>query len=783
MRPRIAITSMPHASKTVAGATTISFPALRSAAWFLVLACGPGVRAQGVATEHELTPVVVEGSRTEALDPRLPSSTFSITGESLDDKPLMNLQDILNYAPNVQIRKLRPFDPNGGMGGRSFGVGQPQRALVYVDGMLISNFLASHQVPRWSMVSESEVERVDVLYGPFSAIYPGNSIGTTVAFTTRMPTRLEAYTRLQFYSQSQDDYGQDQTYRGNQQSAYVGNRWNDLSAAITFNRFDGRTHGTSYAVSPIRTANTGGTPVTGHVFDRDTQGVDRLVFGSTGESDVTQTLLKARLAYDLTSTLSVDMTLARFTSTNDGSARTYLRDASGAAVWSGNVLADGATYSLPLMGPRTSDEEHRQAGLRLRTRHETGWNGSVQWSQYRIEKDETLTSNRAMNASAGAVPGTSGSSVGAGGGGTGWKTLELQGTYTPGANERHALMLGYHQNEYSLASRSYNLADWHSLSSAIAETANYFGETAIRAIYVQDAWAFAPGWNLSAGLRYEEFRASKGSQMFDNANDGESLAYADRRLSATSPKLSLSRVLDDEWIGKLSFGRGTRFPTVAELYQGVRIGTEIVQNDPNLEPERSQAVELSFLREQDNTSTRLSLFQDAIDDAIFSQRFVTSTGAVASVRQNVDRTRVRGIEVAWQGRNVGWNGLDLQFGGAYSHARILANDVMPDSVGKVLPGVPKIRVSGLATWRQGPWTTSVGLRHQSRTYSALDNSDIHPATFGGSNSITVADAKLGYQFAKWGTLAAGVNNLNDHRYYQTHPYAGRSYYLELIARY
>lgn len=761
-------------------------PALQSVAWLVVLAWSLGGHgacwAQGVATEHELAPVLIKGSH-EALDPRLPSSTFSITGTSLDDKPLMNVQDILNYAPNVQIRRLRPGDPNGGMGGRSFGVGQPQRALVYVDGMLISNFLASHQVPRWSMVNESEVDRVDVLYGPFSAIYPGNSIGTTVAFTTRMPTKLEAHTRLQFHSQSQDDYGQDHAYRGNQQSAYVGNRWGDLSMAITFNRFDGKAHGTSYAASPIRTANTGGTPVTGHVFDRDTQGVDRLIFGSTGESDVTQTLLKTRLAYDITPTLSADMTLAQFTATNQGGARTYLRDASGAPVWSGNVLANGATYALPLMGPRAGDEEHQQAGLRLRTRHKTGWNGSVQWSRYRIEKDETLTSSRAMDASAGVVPGTSGSSVGAGGGGTGWKTLELQATYTPGANEQHALMLGYHQNEYALASRSYNLADWHDPSSTIAEIANYFGKTAIRAIYVQDAWAFAPEWNLSAGLRYEEFRASNGSQMFDNVNDGASLIYADRKLSATSPKLSLGKVLDDEWMGKLSFGRGTRFPTVAELYQGTRSGTEIVQNDPNLRPEQSQAVELSFLREQDNASTRISFFQDAIKDAIFSQRFVTGSGAVANVRQNIDKTRVRGIEVAWQGRNVGWNGLDLQLGGAYSHARILANDVTPASVGKVLPGVPKIRLSGMATWRQGPWSTSLGLRHQSRTYSALDNSDIHPATFGGSNSITVADVKLGYQFTQWSTLSMGVNNLNNHRYYQTHPYAGRSYYLELIARY
>jgi len=743
---------------------------------------GSSVLAQGVATERELSLIQVSGER-QMLSPNLPSSTFSIGADELAEKPLMNIQDALNYAPNVQIRKLRPGDPNGGLGGRSFGVGQPQRALVYVDGMLISNFLASHQVPRWSMVNETEVSRIDVLYGPFSAIYPGNSIGTTVAFTTRMPTKAEGSMRLQFYDQYQDDYGQGAHYRGNQQSLYAGDRWGRLAATVTYNRADGKAHGTSYATSSLRTANTGGTPVTGSRVDSDVNGVPRLIFGSTGESDLTTELFKLRMTYDLTERLLADVTLARFTSKNRGSARSYLRDASGAPVWSGNVLIDGATYTLPLMGPRYAEENHMHTGFGLKSSFATGWNGSVQWSRYRVVEDEVLTSNRAMDASAGVVPGTSGSSVGAGGGGTGWETLELQATYTPDANEKHALTVGYHRNEYLLSSRSYNLADWHDADSRTAETANYFGKTRIQALYFQDSWAFLPDWNLTAGLRYERFETWDGSQMFNNVNGGVPLIYPTRKLNASSPKLSLSRVLSDEWMAKLSYGHGTRFPTVAELYLGVRSGTEIVQNDPGLKPEKSRAVELSLLREQENASTRISLFEDDITDAIFSQRFVTGSGAVANVRQNVDRTRARGVEIAWQGRDFLVNGFDLQASAAYTHARILANDVAPASVGKVLPGVPKIRANLMGTWRQGDWTTTLGIRHQSRMYQQLDNSDTNPDTFGGSNSITVADAKLAYNVVRWATLSIGVNNLNNHRYYQTHPYAGRTWFLELLAKY
>lgn len=737
---------------------------------------------QGVATDRELAPVQVQ-DRQETLNPLLPSSSFSITAQDLEDRPTTNVQDALNYAPSAQLRKLRPGDPNGGLGGRSFGVGQPQRALVYVDGMLISNFLASHQVARWSMVNEEELERMDVLYGPFSAIYPGNSIGTTVAFTTRMPRKPEAHLRAQIQTQTQDDYGQGLSYRGHQQSAYIGSRWSDLSAAVTINRFEGTTHGTSYTTTPLRTTQQGGIPVTGQVNDKDIYGNPRLILGSTGESDAVQTLFKTKLAYDFLPTLAADFQWAQYSAQAKGSARTYLRDALGTPVWSGNVLIQGATYTLPWMGPRSSDEEHHQLGLRLRTRNTTGWNASLQWSRYEVRKDETLSSSRAMDASAGVVPGTSGSSVGAGGGGTGWRTLELQATYTPSTNEAHTITLGYHQNRYALASRSFNLTDWHDTSTRTTETANYFGNTRVQALYLQDTWAIAPDWSLTAGWRHERFQAEHGSQMFHQAQQGQPIIYPERVMHANSPKLSLGKVLNDEWLGKVSLGRGTRFPTVAELYQGSLSGTEIVQNDPRLQPESSQAMELSLMREQDNASTRISLFQDTVRNAIFSQRSVTASGAVTTVRRNIDKTRVRGIELVWQGRNVAWQGLDLQASATFSHARILANQVTPASLGKTLPGIPRIRLSTMATWRQGPWSTSLGLRHQSRTFNTLDNSDIHPATFGGSNAITVADLKVSYRFGPAGSLAMGINNLNNYRYYQTHPYAGRALFLELNLKY
>lgn len=742
------------------------------------LTCGLA-HAQGVASERELETITVSASRT-ALDPKLPSSSFSITTQDLDRLPMINTQDALNFAPSTHVRKLRVGDTNGGMAGRSFAAGQPQRQLVYVDGLLISNLLASHQVPRWSMVDPAEIARIDVLYGPFSAIYPGNSIGTTVAITTRVPDAFESSVTLSGYRQQQDNYGYDQDFDGHQASAYLAHRRGRLWGSVVANQTRANHHGSGYAVVAPSTTSNGGTPVSGAVADEDIKGQPRWVLGNTSLADTSQELVKLRLGYDFVASLELDVTAAWFRSDGDGSADTFLRDEAGERVWSGRVVVDGDSYTVPLMGPRATEDTHRQLGLRLRSSRETGWNASLQVSYYEVSNDLTRVSNAAMDASDGVVPGTLGSSIGAGDGGTGWDTAELQFTYTPSAERGHVLALGAHQNTYSLQSRSYALSNWHDEHSKIGETANYFGDTRVRALYVQDAWQFHPDWRLTAGLRYEWFDAWNGSQFFAGANGNEPVVYPDREMTGTSPKLSLSHALNDEWVLKLSLGRGVRFPTVAELYQGVRLASEIIQNDPDLQAEEGNSAELSAQRIWDSSTLRVSLFQDDTDDAIYSQATVVGNSTV-TIRTNIDEVRVRGIETTFSRLDWLWPGVDLQASLTLADPEIVANAVDPASVGKQVPGVPKVRASVLTSWRGEKWSASLGLRHEGRRYMNLDNSDNHPDTYGGSDEFTVADARLGYQVTDSISVQLIGTNLSDEHHYQTHPYAGRTWALELNA--
>ena len=48
---------------------------------------------------------------------------------------------------------------------------------------------------------------MDVLYGPFSAAYAGNSVGAVVDYVTRMPTQFEAHGQVSVQHQPFDLYG------------------------------------------------------------------------------------------------------------------------------------------------------------------------------------------------------------------------------------------------------------------------------------------------------------------------------------------------------------------------------------------------------------------------------------------------------------------------------------------------------------------------------------------------------------------------------------------------
>jgi iron complex outermembrane receptor protein len=167
---------------------------------------------------QELDVVTIHGGRPTSLPTQIPTTIEGITAAQIAERiNAFDAEDALKYfpSPNVRKRYIGDYD-HAVLASRASGTGNSARSLVYADGILLSNLLGNGATytPRWGLVTPEEIDRVDVLYGPFSAAYPGNSVGAVVDFQTRMPTRLEGHVRLAGFAQRFAEYGTRDSFYG-----------------------------------------------------------------------------------------------------------------------------------------------------------------------------------------------------------------------------------------------------------------------------------------------------------------------------------------------------------------------------------------------------------------------------------------------------------------------------------------------------------------------------------------------------------------------------------------
>lgn len=733
----------------------------------------PWAGAQGVATESQLLPIVVVTGARVGLAPHLPASTASLDAEDLRQQNLFNPEDAARLLPSTAVRKRYLGDRNANIGGRSHGVLQPGRALVYVDGYLISNFLGRFDAPRWNMVNMEALARVDALFGPFSALYPGNSIGTTLVLTERKPQGFEASASLRLAHQAFREYRSEAGLLGGQASVRLATRAdNGLWWVLGLQHQDSEGHPMGYG-NAVQGATSGafGTPgtqprVTGIVYDQDPQSRPRALFGASGLDHSVQDTLNLRVGHAPTPTQALEARVSLWRSDSDVRHDTWLRNAAGQPVWSGAVRDDRFAFNVPAatFAPSTRFEAHRQLGATWKTTHHEGWNASVVATQYRITEDASrqadLPQPQADQGGAGSVTRRDG---------TGWTTFELQAAYRPVPGDwgdgRHALTLGLHRNTYVLNNLVNKAGDWRGAETTLDQ--RYTGRTRITALYLQDAWQLADDWRLTAGLREERFETWGGAQYFAGPPAAQT-AYPVRRLSGSSPKLSLAWSASDALLLRASAGRGVRFPNVDELYNGTKTGTSIITSDPNLRPERGDALELTAEWSGQQHSLRASLFRDDVADTIVRQTDATVTPAITRV-SNIDRVLTNGLELAGEWRNAMLKGLDLAGSATFADARVRANAASPATVGKRWLRVPPQRYTLQAAWRAGAgWLASATWRFSGRQYNTETNVDNHPDTYGGTSRVNQLDLKLAWRLAPQWEWSLGIDNLTNQGAWQAH---------------
>jgi iron complex outermembrane recepter protein len=728
----------------------------------------------------QLGTVTITGNRPTSLPTQIPTTIEGITRAEIERTVnATDSEDALKYLPSLLVRKRYIGDYNHAvLSTRASGTGNSARSMVYADGILLSNYLGNgaNFAPRWGMVTPEEIERVDVLYGPFSAAYGGNSVGAVVDYVTRMPTKFEAHAKFGFTHQPFDLYGTHERYNGRQASASLGDRDGRWSWFIDVNRSSNEGQPLTFPTRYLSAgAAPGGTAVSGAVLGQDRTRRAWYLLGAGTQYDTVQDHLKVKLAYDITPTLRASYTLGVWQNDSEGRPTSYLRDGLGAPVYSGRIDIDGRGYTLGATDFNASNEElrHLMHGLSVKSHSKGVFDWELAASLYDYDEDQlrapTTSLPGALNGGAGRIVDMSG---------TGWNTFAAKGIWRPyGVAGAHIVEFGYQREAYKLASIENATGDWLGGARGARNQA-FSGRTTTQALWGQDTWKFAPSWKAVLGVRVERWQARDGR----TSNATTTVAHGERSGTYVSPKAALAWQVLPSWVLKASAGRAVRMPTVSELYQGGISGSgTLINNDPNLQPERSWTGELSAERQLEKGLLRVTAFAERTSDALYSQTNVLVTPNVTNV-QNVGRIETKGLELAYDADDVGMDGLDLQSSVTWTDSEITRNDKFPASVGKWQPRIPRWRATGVATYRVGERLAySLAARYSGRQFSTLDNSDPNGFAYQGASRYFTVDGRVTWKPVKRWTVAVGVDNLNNYQYWNFHPYSQRTWVVE--ARY
>ena len=717
--------------------------------------------------DHQLSKVEITAKAEQTpFVPLAPSS--EINAEDIQQTNSINTEEALKYQPELVIRSRYIGDSNALVAMRDSSMMQSARSLVLVDGMLISNFLGAGyaNAPLWATTAPEEIESIQVLYGPFDAQYSGNTMGGAVLMRTRLPSEFEASVKASAFMQTFSDYGQSHELPGYKVSALAGGASGAWHYRALFSRVDSQAHPQSYNLASA--GGTGSTVVNGAQPYENTY-----VVGAESRTDTSDALYKAELGYDLTAKLQLRGQVAyQRASREQLRPYAYIHDNAGNDIFSGNVRIDGDAYKVNGKAMSFGDSERLLTGLALQGELSERWSTQSNLSWFKV------LDNRKHNSGTGF---TSLDDQGSGklveDDGTHWLNLDLRlARSNNGGLAGNSTRMGYHFDQYHLDENTYKLTNWRQNQTTSLDAARQ-GTTQTQAIYLQNEWSLADNLLLNLGVRQEFWQAFDGRLEKENAGVLIGSDYPRRSEHATSPKLSLDYFINSDWQLSTMLARAVRFPTLGELYQGGinNDGSFEAKFNPDLKAETGLHANIGLTRTLLHGQWRVDVWQNRIKNSIYQQSSVWSG---INSYQNIDRTQSTGLSFSSQWRELWHTPLSLSTNLAYTRPKIEQNANVPNSEGKDIPRVPRWRGNLLASYQLHPlWQLSSGLRYSSDPYDTLENTDGSRSGFGYTDEFLVWDAKLSFHKHQW-SWAAGINNINNERYYVYHPYPGRTFFME-----
>lgn len=742
-----------------------------------LLACSV---CSAVFANESLPTIDVFAEKTAAQKYQMPNTVESTTAEEIAETVnIVDTPDALKYMPSLMVRKRDSADFGGAtLATRIWGVSYSAKSIVTVDGMPISSQLYNdnnYGPPKWFVVSPEEIDRIDVMYGPFSAAYAGNSMGAVVDITTKRPTQeFEGSVSLTESFQKFSQFKTDETYNTKQAAALLGGRTEAMSWRLMFNHQDANTQPRAFA--------TGATSNTGHPYIKKDGSNGGYYLGANSMLHGVSDNINAKLKFDLNGDTQLTLSSGVFMGNTDASAQSYM---------SNGFCASGTGPCTTLAsGVYGYKQEHWVSGVGLKTDTRGPWDYELNLSNVRYANDVQRGPTALYND--GSVVNNNATYKGTlrDMSGTNWTNLDVKVIYRPIEAPAHQLSLGYHQDFAKLNNVTHNVTDWQNSNTAASLNAQAQGISETKAIWAQDVYKASERVRYTVGGRYESWTSHDGGVYASSTSALNQPAVSTQHFS---PKLAALLGLDDGALVHLSLANAMRFPTVGELYNvttcttGCGGATAAYSPNPGvIKPEDVNAFEAAYSKNLNQVNYRVSFFAEDTKDALISQYGYVNPAqpnGLYSYWMNVSKVRSRGVELSTDMHQFMFNKLDFFAAITRVDSVIAANDGVgygtgsaKSVVGNKTPGVSPLRIKLVATYRpDDKLSVAVGGSYQKQFYSTIDNNDANPNTYQGFEGYTVFDIKARYKVDKHLTASLGVDNLTNRNYFLYHPFPQRTF--------
>ena len=287
------------------------------------------------------------------------------------------------------------------------------------------------------------------------------------------------------------------------------------------------------------------------------------------------------------------------------------------------------------------------------------------------------------------------------------------------------------------------------------------GRERTEGVYLEDLVRFGSRFFLNLGGRFDHWRnfaASSATRPITAPSPTNVIRFPDRTETAFSPHGSIVYRLNDRVSLTGSMSRAFRAPTLNELYRSFRVGNVLTLANENLRAERLTGGEagLRATSENQRIAVRGTFFWNDITRPVANVTLITTPALITRRRQNLGRTRSRGIELQFDGTlNRMWN---VSASYLFADATVVEFPANTSLQGLRLPQVPRHQFTFQARY-VNPSIVTVGL--QARASSSQFDDDQNLFRLG---SYFTLDALVSKRLTHRLEVFAAIENVFNQRY-------------------